>query len=582
MADDQLTLNVTARDNASATLRRVAAETKGLGTGAAKAAGPLDTLGRVTGGLVSPATLAIGAIAGVGFAAGASVRAASDLNEEITKSNVVFGDSAGNVQAFAENAEDIGLSERAALGAAGAFGNMFNTTGLAQDASAEMSTTMVQLAADMASFNNQDPADMLEKLRSGLAGEAEPLRQVGVLLSEAAVKTYAYKNSIATSGAELTEAQKVQARYGLILEQTADQQGDVERSGDTLANGQRRVGAAVENLSAQFGSVLLPAVADAANSLADIIETVGDFGDAVGDVFQSIDDFQQGLSDVGDQARETGVELDPGAWAVAIHNWAAQGVNAFNRFTGAANKTSGEVTVSAENMGGTLVNVMGTSVDTAAAELGRLPIRAADKLRENQFHLNDAVDDLREYMENYLTPKEQVSRLKGFLTSHAVTEGLASGKPGVVRQTEAMMNAVNRELDRRTGTTAGERLAQTYAQGISNFSYLPVQVASKMAQDVANFLDFSGSPPFTKSRKLGEGVAQSYGEGLTKGIGQIPVPRLPGAEGGVMARRGTVADGYGGGGVTINFNSTIPPTPAQGQDLARRIGPELKRWMRNN
>ena len=132
----------------------------------------------------------LGLVAGGVVAGGlaASVMAASDLNEELDKSRVVFGPAADDLIKFAEGAAAIGLSQAEALGAAGAFGNMFNTVGLTQEKSAEFSETMVQLAADMASFNNEDPAEMLDKLRSGLTGEAEPLRRFGVLLSEAAVK----------------------------------------------------------------------------------------------------------------------------------------------------------------------------------------------------------------------------------------------------------------------------------------------------------------------------------------------------------------------------------------------------------
>jgi hypothetical protein len=127
--------------------------------------------------------VAVGIATVTGFLNGA-VNAASDLNEEASKTEVVFGDASGKVKEFASAADTaLGQSERQALGAAGAFGNMFRTIGFADDAAADMSIRMVQLASDMASFNNQDPSDMLERLRSGLAGEAEPRRQFGGLLS---------------------------------------------------------------------------------------------------------------------------------------------------------------------------------------------------------------------------------------------------------------------------------------------------------------------------------------------------------------------------------------------------------------
>ncbi|HKV68028.1 MAG TPA: hypothetical protein VJN72_08050, partial [Gaiellales bacterium] len=139
------------------------------------------------------------------------------------------------------------------------YGNMFSTIGLGAGDTAKMSKQMVQLAGDMASFHDQDPTEMLDKLRSGLSGEAEPLRRFGVLISEAAVKAEAYRKGIAKQGADLTEAQKVQARYALIMEQTTKAQGDFARTGDSVANQQRTVAAETQNLAAAFGQALLPA-----------------------------------------------------------------------------------------------------------------------------------------------------------------------------------------------------------------------------------------------------------------------------------------------------------------------------------
>jgi hypothetical protein len=234
---------------------------------------------------VSTAMAAIGV--GIGLTAilgffGGAVGAASDLNEEVSKSQVVFGDSADTVEAFADRADRaLGQSKAQAMGAAGGFGNMFRTIGLAEDAAAGMSIQMVQLASDMASFNNEDPSDMLDRLRAGLSGEAEPLRRFGVLLSEAAVKEKAYADGIAEVGAELTEQQKVQARYNLILAQTTLQQGDFARTSTGLANSQRIQAAVWENSLARIGQALLPLAkaltqfaTDALPGVADAIQMV--------------------------------------------------------------------------------------------------------------------------------------------------------------------------------------------------------------------------------------------------------------------------------------------------------------------
>lgn len=233
-----------------------------VGTGASTVQGRLASVSAsfTKLGIVGPISVALAARAVTEFAAD-SVRAASDQNEAINKSAVIFEASADTVAAFGEtSASAFGLSKTAALEAAAGFGSMLQTAGLAANESANMSVALVRLSADMASFNNQDPSDMLERLRSGLAGEAEPLRKFGVFLSEAAVAAFAYKAGIADVGDALTDAQKVQARYGLILEQTAKQQGDFARTSTGLANQQRILTAEWEDMKAEIGRKLLPIV----------------------------------------------------------------------------------------------------------------------------------------------------------------------------------------------------------------------------------------------------------------------------------------------------------------------------------
>ena len=110
-----------------------------------------------------------------------SINAASDMSEAMSKANVVFGDSAEQVTTFASTAAtNLGMTNQQALEAAGTFGNLFTSMGTGQQTAADMSTGLVQMAADLASFNNLDPTEALEKLRSGIVGETEPLRSLGI------------------------------------------------------------------------------------------------------------------------------------------------------------------------------------------------------------------------------------------------------------------------------------------------------------------------------------------------------------------------------------------------------------------
>lgn len=208
-----------------------------------------------------------------------SIEAASALNEELSKSKQIFGDNAQFIKNWSETtAESFGVSQRAALEATGIFGNLFRVVELAPDQAAKMSQSLVELAADLASFNNADPSDVLQALRSGLIGEVEPLRRYGVLLSEARVQQVAMAATGKSNAKELTNQEKALARYNIILQDTAPAQGDFARTSGGLANQSRILRAQLANLSAELGDNLIPlliAGTKAANSLFDAFDALG-------------------------------------------------------------------------------------------------------------------------------------------------------------------------------------------------------------------------------------------------------------------------------------------------------------------
>lgn len=271
---------------------KVGLDTKELQTGLAKSKTELAAFEKsaaTSGGRASTmfgkvgATIkSLGPIAAVAGAAvavklgAAAINAAADLNEAVSKTQQVFEGSSDSVLQFGEDAaSSFGIANAEAIDAASNLGNMFINTGLAEQAAAKMSTTMVGLAGDMASFNNADPSEMLVNIRSGLAGEVEPLRRFGVNLSAAAVEAKAMEMGIADANGELTEAAKVQARYQLILEQTTKQQGDFGRTLETsLPNQLRKFKAELTNTAAELGQALLPAA-------TEIVDVLGDFAGAL-------------------------------------------------------------------------------------------------------------------------------------------------------------------------------------------------------------------------------------------------------------------------------------------------------------
>ena len=255
------------------------ADTTGLGRGLADAQTKLQKFGGQLEQLSRSATLVFAGVAAAGYKV---VQSASDLNESISKSNVIFGSSAKSIQAWAATADQaLGLSQTAALEAAGNFAILGKSAGLTGIGLEGFSTNLTELAADLASFNNTTVDEAITALGAGLRGESEPLRRFNVLLSANAVESKAVQMGLAETSKELTEQDKILARNALILEQTTAQQGDFARTADGAANQQRILAAEIENSKAAIGEGLLPAYRDLLAQLIKVVEFFGKNSEAV-------------------------------------------------------------------------------------------------------------------------------------------------------------------------------------------------------------------------------------------------------------------------------------------------------------
>ena len=203
------------------------------------------------------------AVAGVSIAAGVgavkAIDLASDLSESQAKIGEIFGDSAGDVEAFAATAaKALGQSKQSVLDAAGTFGVFGKAAGLTGTDLSDFSNDFTALASDLASFNNTSPEDAIGAIGAALRGESEPLRRYGVLLDDASLRQAALELGIYDGNGALTAQQKILAAQKRIYEQTADAQGDFARTSDGLANQQRILKAQLQNAATTIGTVLLP------------------------------------------------------------------------------------------------------------------------------------------------------------------------------------------------------------------------------------------------------------------------------------------------------------------------------------
>lgn len=206
--------------------------------------------------LVTAGAAAVGALGAAGVA---SVKLASDLTEVQNVVDVTFGKNADTINDWAKNAASaFGLSELQAKKFNGTMGAMLKSMGLSDDAVLDMSTSMTGLAGDFASFYNLPIEEAFQKIRSGISGETEPLKELGINMSVANLEAYALSQGIDKSYDSMTQAEQAALRYNYLMSVSADAQGDFARTNDSLANQLRIAQLEVQNLSGAIGMSLLP------------------------------------------------------------------------------------------------------------------------------------------------------------------------------------------------------------------------------------------------------------------------------------------------------------------------------------
>jgi hypothetical protein len=237
-----------------------------------------QAFGRNVGRAFAAAGVAIGT-SEIFRLAGDSVAAASDLNEQLSRTRVILGESAEATIAWSRTtADSLGISQRAALAATSTFAGLFQTVGVDTARAGELSQSLVKLAADLASLQNTRPEEALIALRSGLAGESEPLRRFNIFLTEARVAREALIASGKKSTAALTQEEKTLARYNLILQDSILAQGNFADTSGELANQSRILRANLDDLSASIGGTLIPVltgITGAANAATDALSDLG-------------------------------------------------------------------------------------------------------------------------------------------------------------------------------------------------------------------------------------------------------------------------------------------------------------------
>lgn len=280
--------------------RELAGETARTTTQLQRQDRALDGLGRSRGlsrmrSQVVGLSAAFLSTTGLVYAAKRAIDVASNLEEQTAKTRDVFGSSAPEVERYAKNA--LGLANDEALDLTSTLGALLRPIGIVGSESAKLSTDLARRGVDLASFYNTDVRSAIEAARSGIVGEAEPLRRYGVRLSEARVQALALQQTGKESVKQLTDEEKVRARIEIIFDDSSIAADNYRKTLGGVANQEREAAANWRDTQAALGQTLLPAYKDL------LVQVNKYLGDA---------DNQRQIQERVNRAIETGGELIEG------------------------------------------------------------------------------------------------------------------------------------------------------------------------------------------------------------------------------------------------------------------------------
>lgn len=219
--------------------------------------GAKSTIGSAFGGVGKMVGVALGATAIAAFGK-SCIDLGSDLNEVQNVVDVTFGSMAQDINDFAKTSiTQMGMSETAAKRYTGTMGAMLKSSGLSTKQAADMSKTITQLSADMSSFYNLDSEEAFTKIRSGISGEIEPLRQLGINMSVANLEAYAMSKGITKAYQNMSQSEQTLLRYNYLLSVTKDAQSDFVRTQGAWANQTRILSEQFNVLKTTLGQALI-------------------------------------------------------------------------------------------------------------------------------------------------------------------------------------------------------------------------------------------------------------------------------------------------------------------------------------
>lgn len=187
-----------------------------------------------------------------------AVTAASDLDEAQNVVDTAFGDMSWKMEQFAATAlETYGISELTAKNMGSTYMATAKGMGVATDAASDMAVTLTGRLSDIMSFYNKTQSEVDTIGRALITGETEPLKAIGVVMTQTNLSAYAMAQGFAKTYDEMSSNEQLLVRYKYFLEQTAMAQDDFAKTSEGWANQTRLLSERLNEFMTNLGSLLM-------------------------------------------------------------------------------------------------------------------------------------------------------------------------------------------------------------------------------------------------------------------------------------------------------------------------------------
>lgn len=279
-----------------------------------------------TSGGILKAGLLIATIQRLGTTIGSFVNQSNDYIENMNFFNVAMGEMTNKAKEFINQYTSVlAVDPSNMMRNMSFFNSIIKGFGLSSDAAYTMSKNLTQLSYDMTSVLKIPVEESMQKIRSGISGELEPMRAIGVALDQASLQETAYALGINQKVSAMTRAQKTELLYYQIMKQTSYMQGDLARTMKSPANALMILKQQFTQLARAIGNIFIPILAQIipyiqvvvgwlttlANTIAELFHfKLEDYVTNTPVITSGLEDISTGVGDIGNSASKTNKELD--------------------------------------------------------------------------------------------------------------------------------------------------------------------------------------------------------------------------------------------------------------------------------